>query len=193
MVDRGASYQSAIPFDDPWGGECERGDSTGGRIPSDQVRCAAHCLLFRTEAAVAAQPPAAGDGSTTGTWRWLEADQWEARHTRANHNAYCCRRAVRPHPWIASSTSARRQLLQLGQVEISAGAPFAPLLRFALIRQFSLENISRSRRGENLSLILRIMRSLYVIRCNNSRIFFFTKIRRYHLPIIFAVNLLLVY
>lgn len=86
------------------------------------MRCAAHCLLFRTEAAVAAQPPAAGDGSTTGTWRWLEADQWEARHTRANHNAYCCRRAVRPHPWIASSTSARRQLLQLGQVEISAGA-----------------------------------------------------------------------
>lgn len=131
-------------------------NASGGRIPSDQVRCAAHCLLFRTEAAVAAQPPAAGDGSTTGTWRWLEADQWEARHTRANHNAYCCRRAVRPHPWIASSTSARRQLLQLGQVEISAGAPFAPLLRFALI--LFLENISRSEKFI-FRLYLRIMRT----------------------------------
>lgn len=88
-----------------------------------------------------------------------------------------------------------RQLLQLGQVEISAGAPFAPLLRFALIRQFSLENIARSRRGENLSFAYFTNYALLVRNTlrNNSRIFFFTKIRRYHLPIIFAVNLLLVY
>lgn len=27
----------------------------------------------------------------------VRIDQWGARHTRADHNAHCCRRAVRPH------------------------------------------------------------------------------------------------
>lgn len=40
----------------------------------------------------------------------VRIDQWGARHTRANHNAHCCRRAIRPHPRTASFTVNRRLL-----------------------------------------------------------------------------------
>lgn len=62
----------------------------------------AHCALFGTEAVATVQPSALserlrhGDGSV----EVVRIDQWGARHTRANHNAHCCRRAVRPHPRV---------------------------------------------------------------------------------------------
>lgn len=55
-------------------------------LESRRIRCggggAAHCLLFRSEAAVAAQPPAAGDGPTTEPWRWWKPTN-ESRGTPA--------------------------------------------------------------------------------------------------------------
>lgn len=50
----------------------------------------------------------------------VRIDQWGARHTRADHNAHCCRRSVRPH---LPPRVCRSPLRSLAQVEILESTP----------------------------------------------------------------------
>lgn len=95
-------------------------------LESRRIRCgdggAAHCLLFRSEAAVAAQPPAARHGPTTELWRWWKPTN-RMRGTPAQITMLIVVAVLSAHipgsflppPPCAGSCSS-------GQVEISAGA-----------------------------------------------------------------------
>lgn len=94
----------------------------------------------------------------------VRIDQWGARYTRADHNAHCCRRSVRPHLPLRVCRSSLRSL---AQVEILEMVPHGEEMN-AFYRHYALQlhNEREYKHYINLTTSV-VVKSINLSRCKS--------------------------